>query len=257
MENTITVTIDGVEQEVVTVDNYNSLNERFTAQQSELTQWQQGVKRLDDKPSDGAPPPPPKQPEDKPNENPLSLGDKPTNGGAKNEVDLDAIKDEYIKTGALTDEAKEKLTGAGYDPTAVEYNFKTDITKAAAELSQIYDSVGGEEAFNALREWAVSNLDDAQKGAYEAILATGNVHAIMSHLQTLSMQKQEAEGTPPNKQLGGDGKAVLPNDTSGYTTQQEVAAARKDPRYKTDAEYTKLVDTKLFNTPASVLGWRS
>lgn len=245
MPDPIEVEIDGVKTTVVPATEFNALNERFTAQQSELTKLQQSAKE-----------PAVKEPTKEPAPNPLSLEPKePAKTAPK--ADLDALRNEYAKAGELTDVQKKTLTDAGYDVAAVEYNFKTDLTKAADEITQIQNSIGGEEAFNSLKEWMARTLDDTQKGAYEAILATGNVHAIMSHLNTLSLQKNAADGTPPAKQIGGDNKSLPSQDKSGYTTQAEAVAARQDPKYREDPAYRRLVDTKLFHTDKAILGWMS
>lgn len=118
------------------------------------------------------------------------------------------------------------------------------------EESTIMESIGGQEAFSAVQEWARENLDQAELDAYNREVNSGDYYRARNALQSLQYAYQDNVGTEPNL-IGGK---LSGNSSDVFRSTQEVMAAMNDPRYLQDTAYTQDVQEKLYRS--DVLGPR-
>lgn len=153
----------------------------------------------------------------------------------------DALAD-YQSTGEMTEELSKALEDmtpqevfeamAGQGPDGREMT-EQDVTS-------VYNSVGGEEQYQALIGWAKDNFSEAEISAYDAVMDTGDMNQISFALQALYARYTDAVGSE------GDllqGKPAASQST--FRSQAELIQAMNDPRYESDPAYRDDVIQKL------------
>ena len=114
----------------------------------------------------------------------------------------------------------------------------------------ILDSIGGQENFAAVQEWAKDNLNQEELEAYNREVNSGDYYRARNALQSLYYAYQDNTGYEPDL-IGGKLSA---NSSDVFRSSQEVMAAMSDPRYLQDPAYTQDVQDKLIRS--EVLGPR-
>ena len=113
-----------------------------------------------------------------------------------------------------------------------------DLTDA--EMNQVYNSAGGEKAYENLVTWASDNLADKKLDAFNSIITTGDATAIQIAVAGLKAEYNNAEGYE-GRMLTGKAARTL----DSYRSQAELVAAMRDPRYESDPAYQQDVYEKL------------
>lgn len=110
-----------------------------------------------------------------------------------------------------------------------------------AQVNTVINAAGGESNYNAVIDWAGSNLPNNQIDAFDSVVDSGNPAAIGIAFQGLQSQYNEANGYE-GRMLQGK-----PASSSGdvFRSQAELVAAMGDPRYDTDPAYRADVVAKL------------
>jgi len=154
-------------------------------------------------------------------------------------------------------ELEKKLGGrTGYEKAEGEPEADQDQTaEEPVVLSQdeeatILESIGGEENFSAVQQWAKENLEAGELEAYNREVNSGDYYRARNALQSLYYAFQENSGYEPEL-IGGKLSA---NSSDVFRSSQEVMAAMSDPRYLNDPAYTQDVQDKLIRS--DVLGPR-
>jgi len=154
-------------------------------------------------------------------------------------------------------ELEKKLGGrTGYEKAEGEPEADQDQTaEEPVVLSQdeeatILESIGGEENFSAVQQWAKENLEAGELEAYNREVNSGDYYRARNALQSLYYAFQENSGYEPEL-IGGK---LSTNSSDVFRSSQEVMAAMSDPRYLNDPAYTQDVQDKLIRS--DVLGPR-
>ena len=115
------------------------------------------------------------------------------------------------------------------------------IELSDAQVNSVMNAAGGEANYNAVVEWAGSNLDNRSIDAFDSVVDSGNPAAINIAFAGLQAQFYEANGYE-GRMLQGK-----PANSRGdvYRSQAELVAAMGDPRYDTDPAYRADVIEKL------------
>lgn len=162
----------------------------------------------------------------------------------KANLDFSALEQEYLNDGKLSDETYEKLAKAGLPKNVVDNYVEGQMAKAQALTNRVYDTVGGEQSYMAMNEWAKQNLSDSEKAAFNAALDSGNEGSIMLAVRGLQAQFTAANGKPP-KLVNGDAAG---QSGAVFRSRQEVITAMSDPRYRSDPAYRSDVEAKLLRS---------
>ena len=167
---------------------------------------------------------------------------------------ITSATDEYYENGnKLSDETLAKfgsmssqdLIKAYMEVQALpEYQSKAaanvqDISDA--QINQIKNSAGGEQAYANIVNWAKDSLDKAQVDAFDEVVNTGSVQAIQLAVAGLKAQYDAANGVE-GKMLTG--KAPT-NSGDVFRSQAELVRAMSDPRYDADPAYRNDIIEKL------------
>ena len=116
---------------------------------------------------------------------------------------------------------------------------EADVTQS--QINQIQNSVGGENQYQKLMQWAGQNLPEKEVNAFDGLINTGNVDAIQLGVQALKAKFEEANGYEGRMLTG---KAAS-NEGSKFRSQAQVIEAMNDPRYDNDPAFRKEIADKL------------
>jgi hypothetical protein len=154
-------------------------------------------------------------------------------------------------------ELEKKLSNrTGYEKTEEQFEVEEDQTAeepvilSQEEEATILESIGGEENFSAVQQWAKENLEAGELEAYNREVNSGDYYRARNALQSLYYAFQENSGYEPEL-IGGKLSA---SSSDVFRSSQEVMAAMSDPRYLQDSAYTQDVQDKLLRS--DVLGPR-
>jgi len=116
-----------------------------------------------------------------------------------------------------------------------------EIDVSDNDINSIKNSVGGENEYSNVVQWASDNLDSTSIEAFDQLVSTGNVPAIKLAIAGLKSQYDNANGFEGTMLSGKAPK------TSGdsFRSQAELVKAMGDPRYDNDPAYRQDVIDKL------------
>ncbi len=143
----------------------------------------------------------------------------------------------------------EKAAEEPADPEAEEQEQQVEVLSEEEEAT-IVESIGGQESFQAVQQWAKDNLNRDELEAYNREVNSGDYYRARNALQSLYFAYQDSEGFE-TELIGGK---LSGNSSDVFRSSQEVMAAMSDPRYLSDPAYTQDVQDKLIRS--EVLGPR-
>ena len=114
-----------------------------------------------------------------------------------------------------------------------------DITPA--QVNQIKNAAGGEQAYANIVNWAKGSLPQDQLNAFNEVENTGSVQAIQLAVSGLKSQYDNANGVEGRLVTG----KAAPNNGDVFRSQQELVRAMNDPRYDSDPAYRQDIIEKL------------
>ena len=118
---------------------------------------------------------------------------------------------------------------------------QTPVEISEAQVNQIKNAAGGEQAYANIINWAKTNVPAEQINAFDEVVNSGSVQAINLAVAGLKAQYDNANGV--------EGRMVTgkPPTNSGdvFRSQQELVAAMNDVRYDRDPAYRQDIIEKL------------
>ena len=109
------------------------------------------------------------------------------------------------------------------------------------QLSQIRESVGGDDAYASMIEWAGSALSEAETEQFNSVINSNNAAAIGYAVEALNNRYRTNEGYEAPLVTGKKAS----NSKKAFRSQAELARAIADPRYSSDPAYRMDVEEKL------------
>ena len=168
---------------------------------------------------------------------------------------ITSASDEYYQNdGKLSPETLQKFQGMSSEDLVNAY---LEVTKTPewqaqkptetpdisdAQISEVKNSAGGEEAYTNMVQWANQNLDTKSIEAFDQIVNTGTLDAIRFAVQGLKSQYNAANGV---EGAMVQGKAAPPQSGDTFRSQAELVQAMSDKRYDKDPAYRQDVIAKL------------
>ena len=110
-----------------------------------------------------------------------------------------------------------------------------------AEINQLKNYVGGDDAYSNLTQWAGESLDPAYVEAFDSIVETGNFRMVQLAIAGLKAEYEKANGYEGEMLTG----RAAQQQTDVFRSQAEVVAAMSDARYDRDPAYRNDVFEKL------------
>ena len=163
---------------------------------------------------------------------------------------ITSASEEFSNKGELTAETIEKFSSMDSKELVEAYLEVQDslpqVREAAneieeAQIKDIKNFAGGEQAYGKLVTWAGENLGQSDIDAFDEIVGTGSVEAIKLAVSGLKSQYDNANGYEGQMYSG---KAPKTNQDS-FRSQAELVAAMSDRRYDNDPAYRQDVIAKL------------
>jgi hypothetical protein len=159
------------------------------------------------------------------------------------------ISDRFDKNGGVSDEDFDSLSQMSSKDLLDTY-FKYHATQVAKakqtaatndQLASIRNSVGGDEAYNSMIEWAGSNLTEAETNQFNDVVNSNNAAAISFAVEALNNRFRNQEGYEAPLVTGKKAS----NSKKVFRSQAELSRAIADPRYSSDPAYRMDVEEKL------------
>ena len=148
----------------------------------------------------------------------------------------------FREDGIISEELYEKMNKAGI-PDSVIDKYADALQKEQVEIAnKIVDLAGGQENFDAMKEWAEDgNISEAELDAISAL----PYDALLGALEGIKVRYEKANPVVNEAVRLTGGQTT----TSGsYRNQSEYIMDVSDSRYGSDKRYTKLVDDKFQNS---------
>ena len=160
-------------------------------------------------------------------------------------LDFNALQEEYNELGGLSEETFIELEKAGFPQDLVASWIKGQEAVASSFQNSVYETVGGEETYSQMIEWAADNLSQGEQDAFDRAIDTGDLDTVRLAIAGLQSKYQAVEGADPSL-IGGQSSKT----TGGtYGSWAEVTAAMRDSRYNSDPAYRQQVSAKLARSP--------
>ena len=112
---------------------------------------------------------------------------------------------------------------------------------STADINQIKNSAGGEQAYAQIVNWAKSNVPSEQLTAFNEVVNSGSVQAIQLAVSGLKAEYDNANGVEGRMVTGKS--PTKSGDV--FRSQAELVAAMNDSRYDRDPAYRQDVIEKL------------
>lgn len=157
-------------------------------------------------------------------------------------LNFSEFEKEYNDSGELSDKAYQALEDKGLPRSLVDSWIDGQKALSSAIDNQVYESVGGQEQYAQMLEWAKTNLSESDIGAFNASVDTGDSSLTRFAVQGLHARYRAGAGNNEPTLIQGE-----TGTTSGglFNSAAELTAAMRDPRYHNDPAYRDLVAQKL------------
>ena len=117
---------------------------------------------------------------------------------------------------------------------------ESEADVSEVQINNIKNSVGGENQYQQLIQWASTNLSEKEINAFDSVVNTGNAPAIQLGVDALKAKYDNANGYEGRMLTG---KAAQTSDV--FRSQAQLVKAMSDPRYDNDPAYRADVVAKL------------
>lgn len=160
-------------------------------------------------------------------------------------IDFNAVADEYMNNGKLSDATQEALTNAGYPKEVIDTYIRSVQREADTFVSTVQGYVGNESEWNAFVGY-VQSQGDATINLFNDAINTGNLGIIQATVNHIKTNMTAQYGTANPTVMGGQDTSSP--DTGGYASTYEMTQAMSDKRYGRDKAYTRIVEQKVINS---------
>jgi len=159
---------------------------------------------------------------------------------------MEELSAEFEKEGKLADASYEKLEKAGIPRAMVDAYIEGIKAVSEKAIGEVVGSIGGQENFDAMAQWASQNLDAKELEAYNKA-TTSDVATAKLAVQGVWAKYQEANGQDPKLIKGG---TAINTGAEGYESMAQMTADMKNPLYQKDPAFRAKVEQKVKNSKA-------
>lgn len=161
---------------------------------------------------------------------------------AEKGIDYKGLVQEFHEKGVISPERYAELDAKGFPKEVVDSYIAGQQALANAARADIAASVGGEDAFGKVLEWAKGNLSEAQKVAWNGAIDRNAPEEIKMLLAGFKAGYEAQVGKEPQRIANGaqTAQSVVP-----YASTAEMTAAVSDRRYSTDTAYRAIVERRI------------
>jgi len=156
-------------------------------------------------------------------------------------LDFNALSSEYWDNEGLTDQSYESLQQAGIPREIVDSFIEGQQSLLQTTTAEVYSSVGGQENYSSMVEWASDNLTDGQVDAFNRAVNSGDMEETKFAVQGLRSMYEAQQGVEPARNLAGQSRPSV----MSYSSLAQMKADMADPRYSADPAFRDQVAQKL------------
>lgn len=160
-------------------------------------------------------------------------------------VDFNQAIKEYNEYGALSSKTMADLAQAGYPSEVIEGFIESRQNLESEFTNAVYNSAGGEQAYNKVIEWAQGNFSNKALSSFNRAIDNNNLEAVTLMFEGMKAKMIAKQGTRNPTIMGG---GVTTGGYKGFSSKQEVVEAMSDPRYGADPSYTRAIEMKMYYT---------
>lgn len=160
-------------------------------------------------------------------------------------VDFNQAIKEYNEYGALSSKTMADLAQAGYPAEVIEGFIESRQNLESEFTNAVYNSAGGEQAYNKVIEWSQGNLSPKVLNSFNQAIDNNNLEAVTLMFEGMKAKMVAKQGTRNPTIMGG---GVTTGGYKGFSSKQEVVDAMSDPRYGADPSYTRAIEMKMYYT---------
>ncbi len=154
---------------------------------------------------------------------------------------VQGLEAEYNEFGGFTEESVEKLVEAGIPQQMIDTYLNGLNAIQAQQETYVFNMVGGQENYQALTQWAGSNLSEGEIEAFNNTLAGGDMNQLGFAIQGLQARYTAQYGSPTTNTIMGNGGATR----DVYESTAQMLEDMNNPKYKKDEAFRASVSTKL------------
>ena len=155
-------------------------------------------------------------------------------------LDYNKFASEYAEKGELSSESYTELQSKGMSSEMVDSWIQGQEAISTKLTETAYNSVGGEQNYQNLVEWAGNTLPQNEIDSFNRALESPNNQDGLFAIKSLHAQYQLANNTP-NLIQGSTGTS----GSDGYKSLIQMSEAMRDPRYNSDPAFREEVTRKL------------
>lgn len=160
-------------------------------------------------------------------------------------LNFDDLSAKYWEQGTLEDSDYAALEKSGIPRALVDQFIAGQEAVLDATRQTVFNTVGGEDAYNDMVSWAADNLDRSEIIAYNKAVNSMDKAAAMMAVRGLKAQYDASVGVEPSRQVRGETARA---GSQSYRSIAEMEADMRNPKYKTDPAFRKDVERKLANS---------
>lgn len=155
---------------------------------------------------------------------------------------IQEASDAFYANGELSEDNFKALEDNGIPREFVEAYVKGQQATIDAEVAEITGSVGGQENYDAMVEWATNSLPPNEIDSFDDLVTTGGKEAAQMAVKGLYARYITESGqSSVNIAKGGTSKAAI----QPFSSNAQVVEAMNDRRYQNDPAYRAEVERRI------------
>jgi hypothetical protein len=159
-------------------------------------------------------------------------------------LDMSSLQKEYSEKGKLDVKSYEALEKVGISKQYVDNYIAGQEAIANQQAVEIKETVGGDEIYQDMVDWASKNMTDGEKQAYNKAVNSGDMDTVKLAVNALKGQFERANGIEPTLVTG----KAQPTAEQGFESWAQVTEAMSNPKYAKDIAYQNEIKNKLANS---------
>jgi hypothetical protein len=154
--------------------------------------------------------------------------------------DATKFEQEFVANGSLSDDSYAELQKAGFSRDQVDAYIRGQQAYASSIQTDIYSSVGGQESYVELINWASENIEPATIKEYNDAVDSMDVDRMKRTLEYMNLKR--GQSTPREaRRLEGNAPA---SGVQPYSNKNEWQRDMTNRLYGKDAKFTNMVDQR-------------
>lgn len=153
---------------------------------------------------------------------------------------------EFSEKGELSEKSYEELNQMGLSKDLVDGYIAGQEAIANSEVRMIHETVGGEDNYKKIIDFAKTNLSDAEQNAFNETLDNGSIEQVKFAVQAIA-SRAGVSAEAPQQMINGDS---VETSSDVFESVAQITEAMNNPKYAQDPAYRKKVEDKIARSTA-------